>query len=77
MARYYAWADSDSKLEYSNESDSIGDICSEAGEFVHAYDGQPFRVIVHIEDTERDETIDTYENINPCDSAFELLYGGK
>ena len=48
-----------------------------AGEFVHAYDGEKFRVIVHVEDNELDETIDTFENINPCDCMYKSLYGGE
>lgn len=77
MARYTVWSDSDSELDYYQETDSIGDACEMAGEFVHAYDGEKFRVIVHVEDNELDETIDTFENINPCDCMYKSLYGGE
>jgi hypothetical protein len=77
MARYTIWSDSDSERDWYEETDSLEYACEKASEFVHAYDGEPYRVIVHIEDNEADETIDTYENINPCDCMYETLYGGK
>ena len=64
---YIVWSDSESEVEYLQTFDSIDEACERASEFVHSYDGEPFRVIINIDD-EDGETIDTYENYpNPCD----------
>jgi hypothetical protein len=75
--KYTAWSDSDSKVEFYEESDDLNELCEKVVDFVHTYDGEKYRVIVHIEDTGMDETIDTYENINPCDAIYESMYGNK
>lgn len=61
---YVVWSDSDSHEVVYNEFWDIDEACKFASDFVHHYDGADFRVIVHIEDTELDDTIDTYENID-------------
>lgn len=69
---YVVWTDSESEVEFYKETEFLGDACEIAGEFVHGYDFQPYRVIAHVDD-ESGETIDTYENINPCDSGFDRM----
>lgn len=77
MGRYRVWSDSDSKVEFEMETDDVAAAWETARKFVHKYDGKKYRVIVHIEDTALDETVDTYENINPCDCMYKSLYGGE
>lgn len=70
---YTVWSDSDSHVQFHREYESLENACSVASRFVHEYDGKPYRVIVHVDD-EDGETVDTYENINPCDCFYESLY---
>ena len=72
--RYYVWNDSDSRKEVYKEFDDLDLACEFASDFVHQFDGADFRVIAHVEDVEGDETIDTYENINPCDGALYEMF---
>lgn len=67
--RYRVWADSDSAISIEpKEFNDIDKACDFASEFVHRYDGKNAeRVILHVEDNEIDDTIETYENINKCD----------
>jgi hypothetical protein len=52
----------------SNYFDDLDDAHNWASWFVHQYDGeQAERVILHIEDTYSEETVDTVENLNKCD----------
>lgn len=67
---YIVWSDSDSRVEAYQEFWDVDMACEFASSFVHKYDGADFRVILHIEDENSDETIDTYENINPCDACY-------
>lgn len=66
---YRVWPDSESHKSTYMEFDDVEEACEYASTFVHRYDNESYRVILHIDD--EDETIDTYENINPCDTNFE------
>jgi hypothetical protein len=70
---YTIWSDSESKVGFYRTEENLGDACEVAGEFVHGYDYEPYRVIVHIDDDETDEIVDTYENINPCDVEYHRM----
>lgn len=67
--QFKIWADSDSYVEipYNVEEyyDNYDDAYNAATSIVHKHDGMSYRVIIHIEDTELEETIDTFENVNP------------
>ena len=61
MGRYHVWNDSESVVQSADEwFDNLDDACDYACDFVHRYDGKPFRVICHVEDG--DITVETYEN---------------
>lgn len=78
MPRYRIWPDSESHIQFYKTTDSIDDACDIAYDIAHRYDGEKFRVIVHIEDQYTDQTIGTYENINPCDGPlYDAMYGDK
>ena len=73
-ARYTVWADSESTVQCHEDFNDLTEATDYARDFVHQYDGYDAdRVIVHVEDNRRDETIDTYENINKCDPEFVRL----
>lgn len=67
--RYKVWADSESAIDIEDkEFNNLDEACDFASEFVHKYDGEDAeRVILHVEDNETEETIETYENANKCD----------
>ena len=66
--RYHVWSDNQSIVSVNNYFDDLDDAHSWASWFVHLHDGKESdRVILHIEDTELDETVDTLENQNKCD----------
>lgn len=67
---YVVWNDSESHEPVYQEFWDIDEACRFASEFVHQYDGADFRVIAHIEDTDLDDTIDTYENIDSGSAAY-------
>lgn len=68
--KYRVWPDSDSRIDFeTREFDTWEEADEYASSIVHKYDGEEFRVISHIE--YEDETISTYENINPCDCFYE------
>lgn len=67
---YVVWNDSESHETVYQEFWDIDEACRFASEFVHQYDGADFRVIAHIEDTDLDDTIDTYENIDSGSAAY-------
>lgn len=64
--RYHVWCDSESVIddisEYFDTEDEAYDFASAKA---HEHDGEPGRVILHIEDTYSDETIDTVESLTP------------
>ena len=67
--KYRVWPDSESRINIDiREFDTWEEADEYASGFVHKYDGEEFRVIAHIE--YQDETINTYENINPWDGYF-------
>ena len=68
--KYTVWADSESTISITPKHfNNVDAADSFASHFVHRYDGENAeRVILHIEDNELDETIDTVENINKYDS---------
>lgn len=68
---YVVWTDPESRVGTYREFWDIDAAAEYASGFVHQFDGEEFRVIAHIEDTAADETIDTYENINPCDACYQ------
>lgn len=68
---YVVWNDSESRKEVYQEFWDLDEACQFASDFVHQYDGADFRVIAHIDDALTEETIDTYENINPCDACYQ------
>lgn len=66
--RYHVQSDNQSVVSVNNYFDDLDDAHSWASWFVHLHDGKESeRVILHIEDTELDETVDTLENQNKCD----------
>lgn len=67
---YRVWPDSESHKSAYKDFSFIDDACAFAQAFVHQYDNASYRVILHI-DNEDGETIDTYENINPCDVNYK------
>ena len=74
MRKYwYIWSDSESEVELPQGLDhkvfyNIIQAESAAIDFVHQYDNDERRVIVHVEDGLNGETIATYENSNNrCD----------
>ena len=67
---YVVWSDSESRKEVYNEFWDYDEAYDFASEFVHQFDGEEFRVIAHIEDTEKDDTIDTVENIDKKSAAY-------
>lgn len=69
--RYVVWSDSESEVECHEEFDDPDEAVDFASDFVHAYDGEEYRVIVHVEDQIKDDTIDTYENINPGVAGYK------
>lgn len=68
---YRVWPDNESHESVYRDFDNLDEACEFASTFVHQYDYKNYRVILHIDDDDTDETIDTYENINPCDIDFE------
>lgn len=67
---YVVWNDSESAHECYEEFWDLDEAVGFASAFVHQFDGADFRVILHIEDACRDETIDTYENIDTGSAAY-------
>ena len=64
---YVVWNDSESSVECYAEFWDLDEAAEFASNFVHQYDDpHGKRVIVHIEDSQCDDTIDTFENINYC-----------
>lgn len=64
---YHLWSDSESAIElpddlYNFKYESVDDAYDDAVDFVHGFDGKDYRVIVHVEDVDNEETIDTIEN---------------
>ena len=74
---YVVWNDSESKKEVYQEFWDLDEAAQFASDFVHQYDGEQFRVIAHIEDTELDDTIDTYENIDTGSVAYREFLRSK
>lgn len=74
---YVVWNDSESHEEVYQEFWDIDQACEFASQFVHQFDGAPFRVIAHIEDTNLDETIDTYENIDTGSASYNEYLRSK
>lgn len=74
---FVVWSDSRSSKEVYNEFWDYDEAYDFASDFVHQFDGEQFRVIAHIEDTEKDDTIDTVENINPCDACYQEFLRAK
>lgn len=66
MKRYKIWTDSESAKELPNTMETEyndPDVAYNVMvDFVHSFDGEPFRVIAHIEDMVLYETIETIEN---------------
>ena len=65
---FYVWTDSDSKVEvpeelYEKDFKTEQEAINAAVDFVHKYDGQPYRVIAHVEDGRAYETVETVENM--------------
>ena len=67
---YRVWPDNESHKSVYKEFKDIEEACEFASTFAHKYDNENYRVILHIDD-ENDETIATYENINPCDVDYK------
>lgn len=65
--RYQVWSDSESRHVTLRDFDDPEGADAYASAFVHQFDGEDYRVIVHVEDREIDDTIGTYENLNACD----------
>ena len=63
MARYTVWPDSESSRQAYKEFTEPEQASEWAGRFVHQFDGENYRVILHVEDNKMEETIDTVENI--------------
>lgn len=59
---YRVWADSESEVYIKKDFHDADEAYDFAVEFVHRYDGEPFRVICHVEDLILGETIETVEN---------------
>lgn len=73
--RYSVWSDNESNKQTYKSFDRYIDAYHYASNFVHKYDNEPYRVILHIDDTIADETVDTFENSNnPCDINEELQF---
>lgn len=64
-AKYKVWRDSESDLSPNGDCyfESILDAMQYASMWVHRYDGSYLRAILHIDDVEFGETLDTVENI--------------
>lgn len=63
MSNYVVWPDSESAVrDVWEQFDDIDEAHAFASDYVHQYDGYPYKVILHIDD-EYGETIDTVENI--------------
>ena len=61
--RYTVWPDNESRHgTYRSFPDAVT-ASNWASRFVHQFDGEDFRVILHVEDNKIPETIDTVENI--------------
>lgn len=60
---YVVWPDSESAHSTYRNFSSLEEATNYASRFVHQFDGETFRVILHVEDNARRETIDTVENI--------------
>lgn len=75
--RYKVWVDSESHKElpkgfkaYYDDVDSAYDA---AAEFVHKFDGKPYRVIAHVEDLELEETVETVESFIDEESSDTII----
>lgn len=69
---YKIWTDSDSKIEIpphvEQYYDTIDEALNVACNLIHEHDGKQYRAIVHVEDLEIEETVETCENHpNGCD----------
>ena len=68
---YKVWADSESSVDIPNDLipcyDDLDTACDIARFLAHEHDGESYRAIFHVDDTEYGETIDTYENLIGCD----------
>ena len=65
---FYLWTDSESKIrelpeELCKNFKTKQEALNAAVDFVHQYDGEPYYVIVHVEDGRACETVETVENI--------------
>lgn len=63
-AKYKVWSDSESDLRPRGDCyfENILDATDYASMWVHMYDGSHLRAILHVEDVELGETLDTVEN---------------
>lgn len=62
--RYHVWPDSESYVDgIEGDFDTLEEASDYASGQAHRYDGAAFRVILHVEDRDQDETVDTVENI--------------
>lgn len=71
MAKFKVWSDSESKVDVNKDFNSLEKACDFACEFVHKYDGKPYRVIAYVENNITGQSIECCENINPCDVLYE------
>lgn len=65
---FYLWTDFESKVrelpeELCKNFKTEQEALNAAVDFVHQYDGEPYYVIVHVEDGRACETVETVENI--------------
>lgn len=73
--RYSVWPDNESHKQTYKSFDKYINAYNYASNFVHKYDNKPYRVILHIDDSFYDETVDTLENSNnPCDINEDFQY---
>ncbi|MBR5592858.1 MAG: hypothetical protein IKW46_02175 [Bacteroidaceae bacterium] len=65
--RYEIYTDSESQVRFPQDRqrfyNTIDKAHSVASDFVHHYDGKPYRVVLHVEDLYLEETVETVENI--------------
>lgn len=64
-AKYKVWSDSESNLRPMGACyfENLLDAMQYASMWVHRYDGSYLRAILHVDDIELGETLDTVENI--------------
>ena len=67
MGKYHVWSDDDSYVSvpdklYNEVFETGHSAYNSALDFVHQYDGEPYKVIAHIEDIEKGVVVDSVEN---------------